>query len=89
MRTRISYGISPSVCTAKGASPRPRPSSPASAASKGSPKRATTKGWGRPGKGSGAGAMAAAAYEFAALLSRDDPEPAFYAAECLRELGLA
>ena len=31
---------------------------------------------------------AAAAYEFAALLSRDDPEPAFYAAECLRELGL-
>ncbi|MDA7984101.1 MAG: hypothetical protein MPJ52_00865 [Alphaproteobacteria bacterium] len=31
---------------------------------------------------------ATAAYEMAAVLSRSDPEPSFYAAECLRRLGL-
>ena len=31
---------------------------------------------------------ATAAYEFAAVLDLGDPEPAFYAAECLRQLGL-
>ncbi|MGR4000859.1 MAG: hypothetical protein OD811_03585 [Alphaproteobacteria bacterium] len=31
---------------------------------------------------------ATAAYEIAAIISRDDPEPSFYAAECLRQLGL-
>jgi tetratricopeptide (TPR) repeat protein len=31
---------------------------------------------------------ATAAYEFAAVLDVSDPEPAFYAAECLRQLAL-